>query len=68
MKVASQIAEMASSETVSNVLVLILQTINEFQATINDKNLDSLAKQLYQRYQDHNDSDVSYYAKLFAAK
>jgi hypothetical protein len=68
MKIASQIADMAGNETVPNVLVLILQTIYEFQASINDKNLDSLAKQLYLKCQDHPDSDVSYYAKLYAAK
>lgn len=59
---------MAGNENVPNVLVLIIQTINEFQASINDKNLDAIAKQLYQKYQDNPDSDVSYYAKFYAAK
>ena len=68
MKIASQLADMAGNENVPNVLVLIIQTINEFQASINDKNLDAIAKQLYQKYQDNPDSDVSYYAKFYAAK
>ena len=68
MKVVNQIVEMANNEIVPSVLVLILQTINEFQASINDKNLDAAAKQLYLKLQENPDSDVNYYSKQFAAK
>lgn len=68
LNVSDQIIKMAQKENVPSVLVLIIQTIHEFQQTINDSTLDATAKQLYERLQDNPDSDVSFYAKQFSAK
>ena len=65
LKVSNQIIEMAKHEKVPSVLVLIIQTINEFTQNSDDKPLISGAQGLYTSQQDHPDADVSFYAKQY---
>lgn len=65
-KVTNQIIDLAKQEKVPNVLILILQTVNEFQKIINDDQLKKNAKDLYTSLLQHSDSDVSFYAERFS--
>lgn len=67
-KIVDQIMSLAKSEKVPNVQVLILQAMNELQATSDDPKLNSAAKELYSAWKNDSDTDVSFYAKKFADK
>jgi len=67
--VTSQIVDMVKREKVPSVLVLILQTVNEFQKTlsVDDPALAKQARELYSSLQKHQDTDVAFYAEQFAS-
>jgi len=67
-KLVSQITQLAKNEQVPSVLVLILQTVKEFQESVDDPAVNAMARDLCKSLQDYPDADVSYYAQLNAPK
>jgi hypothetical protein len=68
VKTGNQLIELSKTEKVPNVIVLLLQTVNDFRANCNDKSLAASAKELFHSFESHQDSDVSYSAQSFSSK
>ena len=67
-KCGAQLLEMSTTEKVSPVMILILQTIKLISTKLQDKSFDENAKIMYNTLLNDPDSDVSYYAKLYASQ
>lgn len=66
VSLAQQLSDMAKRETIPNVLVLILQTMHEFEKTVTDNNLRTIAHEMYKALTNHPDSDVQSHASQYA--
>jgi hypothetical protein len=67
-RLGATLLEMSTTEKIPNVMILVLQAVHLIKKILNDKSFDENARIMYNTLLNDPDSDVAYYAKLYATK